>query len=154
MSVIIRVVAAGDHRKDRTAVKQPMSDLNVRAVVEVEARTRPTWSRCASAPHSIEVAVFRPESRYHRLVFTAPEWATFVANVRAGLYNVVEATQLHGWAGEESGKFMVLSGRSRSESTRSAVAEISKLGVKFPARPAAITKTGTAYGAVDVIFEK
>lgn len=150
---MIRVVAAGDHRKD-SIVKHPMSDLNARAVVEVEVRTRPAWSRCASAPHAIEVAVFRPESRYHRLVFTAPEWDAFVANVKAGLYNVVEATQLHGWAGEESGKFMMLSGRDRSESMRSAVAEISRLGVKFPARPAAITETGTGCGVVDVIFEK
>lgn len=92
MSVMIRVVAAGDHRKDSTAVKHPMSDLNARAVVEVEIRARPGWSRCASAPHATEVAVFRPESRYHRLVFTAPEWDTFLADVKAGLYNEVEAT--------------------------------------------------------------
>jgi hypothetical protein len=92
MSVMIRVVAAGDHRKDSTAVKQPSPDLNVRAVVEVEVRARPAWSRCASAPHAIEVAVFRPESRYHRLVFTVPEWGTFLADVKAGLYNVEEPT--------------------------------------------------------------
>ncbi len=92
MSVMIRVFAAGDHRKDSTPVKQPVSDLNARAVVEVEVRARPGWSRCASAPHAIEVAVFRPESRYHRLVFTAPEWDTFLADVKAGLHNEVEAT--------------------------------------------------------------
>jgi hypothetical protein len=92
MSVMISVIAAEDHRKDSTAVKQPMSDLNARAVVEVEVRARPGWSRCASAPHAIEVAVFRPESRYHRLVFTAPEWDTFLADVKAGLYDVEEAT--------------------------------------------------------------
>ena len=92
MSVMIRVVAVEDHRKDSTAVKQPMSDLNARAVVEVEVRARPGWSRCASAPHAIEVAVFRPESRYHRLVFTVPEWGTFLADVKAGLYNVEEPT--------------------------------------------------------------
>jgi hypothetical protein len=92
MSVMIRVVAVEDHRKDSTAVKQPMSDLNARAVVEVEVRARPGWSRCASAPHAIEVAVFRPESRYHRLVFTAPEWDTFLADVKAGLYDEGEAT--------------------------------------------------------------
>jgi hypothetical protein len=92
MSVMIRAVAVRDHRKDITAIKQPMSDLNARAVIEVEVRARPGWSRCTSAPHAIEVAVFRPESRYHRLVFTAPEWDTFLGDVKAGLYNVVEAT--------------------------------------------------------------
>ena len=89
---MIRTVTAEDHRKDGTAVKQPMPDPNAQAVVEVEVRARPGWSRCASAPHAIEVAVFRPESRYHRLVFTAPEWGTFLADVKAGLYNVEEAT--------------------------------------------------------------
>lgn len=91
MSVMIRTIAAGDHRRDG-AVKQPMSDLNARTVVEVEVRARPEWSRCASAPHAVEVAVFRPESRYHRLVFTAPEWDIFLADVKTGVYNVVEAT--------------------------------------------------------------
>jgi hypothetical protein len=92
MSVMIRVVAAEDDRKNRAAVKQPMSDLNARPVVEVEVRARPGWSRCASAPHAVEVAVFRPESRYHRLVFTAPEWDTFLTDVKAGLHDVAEAT--------------------------------------------------------------
>jgi hypothetical protein len=92
MSVMIRVVAAEDDGKGSAAVKRPMSDLNARPVVEVEVRARPGWSRCASAPHAIEVAVFRPESRYHRLVFTAPEWDTFLADVRAGLHDVGEAT--------------------------------------------------------------
>ena len=92
MSVMIGTVAASDHRKDSTAVKQPMSDLNARAVVEVEVRARPGWSRCASVPHAIEVAVFRPESRYHRLVFSAPEWDTFLTDIKAGLYDVTEGT--------------------------------------------------------------
>jgi len=92
MSVAIRVVVAGDDRKGSSAVKQPMFDLNARALVEVEVRARPAWSRCDSAPHAIEVAVFRPESRYHRLVFTAPEWDIFLTDVKAGLYNVAEAT--------------------------------------------------------------
>lgn len=91
MSTKIHTVAAGAHGRGGT-VKRPMSDLNASAVVEVEVRARPAWSRCASAPHAIEVAVFRPEARYHRLVFAAPEWDTFLADVKAGLYNVAEAT--------------------------------------------------------------
>ena len=34
-------------------------------------------------------AIFRPESRYHRLVFTVPEWDAFLADVKTGLYDVV-----------------------------------------------------------------
>jgi hypothetical protein len=92
MSVMISVAASRDPRKESAAVKQPMSAVNGRAAVEVEVRARPGWSRCASAPHAVEVAVFRPESRYHRLVFTAPEWDAFLSDVKAGLYSVVEAT--------------------------------------------------------------
>ena len=91
MSAKIRAVTA-EARGRGSAAKRPMSDLNASAVVEVEVRARPAWSRCASAPHALEVAVFRPEARYHRLVFAAPEWNTFLADVKAGLYNVVEAT--------------------------------------------------------------
>jgi hypothetical protein len=67
------------------------SELNGRMVVEVEVRTRPPWMRCALAPHAAEVSMFRPESRYHRLVFTVPEWDTFLADVKTGLYDVVSA---------------------------------------------------------------
>jgi hypothetical protein len=66
------------------------SELNGRPVVEVQVRTRPRWLRCAVAPHAAEVSVLRPESRYHRLVFTVPEWDAFLADVKAGLYDVIE----------------------------------------------------------------
>jgi hypothetical protein len=77
-------------RPGRT-LKRGRSELNGRLVVEVEVRTRPLWLRCALAPHAAEVSIFRPESRYHRLVFTVPEWDTFLADVRTGLYDVVPA---------------------------------------------------------------
>ena len=67
------------------------SALDGRVVVEVTLRTRSQWLRCAQAPHAAEVSVFRPESRYHRLVFTVPEWDTFLADVKTGLYDVVSA---------------------------------------------------------------
>jgi hypothetical protein len=65
------------------------SELDRRLVVEVEVRARPPWLRCALAPHAAEVWIFRPESRYHRLVFTVPEWDAFLADVKTGLYDVV-----------------------------------------------------------------
>jgi hypothetical protein len=64
------------------------SELDGRSVVEVEIRIRPRSSRCALAPHAAEVSVFRPESRYHRLVLTAPEWAAFLADAKTGRYDV------------------------------------------------------------------
>ena len=51
-------------------------------MVEVEVRDRPRSLRCALAPHAAEVSIFRPESRYHRLVFTVPEWDAFLADVK------------------------------------------------------------------------
>lgn len=65
------------------------SELDSRLVVEVEVRARPPWLRCALAPHAAEVWIFRPESRYHRLVFTVREWDAFLADVKTGLYDVV-----------------------------------------------------------------
>ena len=91
MSIKLRAAAAEEHLKGSGIVKRCVSDLDGQAVVEVEVRARPRWSRCASAPYAIEVSVFRSESRYHRLVFTAPEWAAFLADVKADLYNVVDA---------------------------------------------------------------
>jgi hypothetical protein len=82
---------------DETAAKPDQtldrrgSELNGRLVVEVEVRARAPWLRCALAPHATEVSIFRPESRYHRLVFTAPEWDTFLTDVKTGLYDVVSA---------------------------------------------------------------
>ena len=67
------------------------SELNGRLVIEVEVHARPPWLRCALAPHAAEVSIFRPESRYHRLVFTVLEWDTFLADVKTGLYDVVSA---------------------------------------------------------------
>jgi hypothetical protein len=77
-------------RPDQT-LERRRSELNGSLVVEVEVRTRPPWLRCALAPHAVEVSIFRPESRYHRLVFTVPEWDTFLADVKTGLYDVVSA---------------------------------------------------------------
>ncbi len=68
------------------------SELNGRPVVEVQVRCRPRWLRCTVAPHAAEVSVLRPESRYHRLVFTVSEWDAFLADVKAGLYDVIETT--------------------------------------------------------------
>ena len=82
---------------DETAAKPDQtlerrtSELNGRLVVEVKVRARAPWLRCALAPHATEVSIFRPESRYHRLVFTVPEWDTFLADVKTGLYDVVSA---------------------------------------------------------------
>jgi len=90
MSVKVHAVATDEHRKDGGIVKRCMSELDGQVVVEVEVRARPEWSRCASAPYAIEVSVLRPEAQYHRLVFAAPEWAAFLADVKAGRYNVVD----------------------------------------------------------------
>lgn len=82
---------------DETAAKPDQtldrrgSELNGRLVVAVDVRARAPWLRCALAPHATEVSIFRPESRYHRLVFTVPEWDTFLADVKTGLYDVVSA---------------------------------------------------------------
>lgn len=65
------------------------SELDGLPVVEVEVRDRPRWLRCALAPHAAEVAILRPESRYHRLVFTVPEWDAFLGDVKAGFYDVI-----------------------------------------------------------------
>jgi hypothetical protein len=100
--VKIRAIAAEEHaqvvikpaqdkpaaRHDPTAERRT-SELDGRPVVEVEVRARPRRLRCALAPHAAEVAILRPESRYHRLVFTVPEWDAFLADVKAGLYDVV-----------------------------------------------------------------
>jgi hypothetical protein len=92
-----RTRAATKVPRDETAARPGLtlerrtSELNGRLVVEVEVRARPPWLRCALAPHAAEVSIFRPESRYHRLVFTALEWDTFLADVKTGLYDVVSA---------------------------------------------------------------
>lgn len=57
----------------------------------VQVRARPRWLRCALAPHEAEVSIFRPESQYHRLVFTAAEWDAFLTDVKAGAYDVAVA---------------------------------------------------------------
>jgi hypothetical protein len=72
-------------------VDRRRSELNGRLVIEAEVRVRPRSLRCALAPHAAEVSICRPESRYHRLVFTVPEWDRFLADVKMGLYDVVAA---------------------------------------------------------------
>jgi hypothetical protein len=72
-------------------VDRRSSELNGRLVIEAEVRVRPRSLRCALAPHAAEVSIFRPESRYHRLVFTIPEWDRFLADVKMGQYDVVAA---------------------------------------------------------------
>jgi hypothetical protein len=67
-----------------------LSELNGRPVIEVQVRTRPQSLRCTVAPHAAEVSVLRPGSRYHRLVFTVPEWDAFLGDVKAGLYDLIE----------------------------------------------------------------
>jgi hypothetical protein len=85
-----RAVVADEHARGSMTAERRSSELNGRPVIEVELRVRPRWLRCALAPHAAEVLVLRPESRYHHLVFTVLEWDTFVADVKAGLYDVVE----------------------------------------------------------------
>jgi hypothetical protein len=104
MSAEIRAGAAEAHTEAATkiprgkstaspnrALDRRRSELNGRLVIEAEVRTRPRSLRCALAPHAAEVSIFRPESRYHRLVFTVPEWDTFLADVKTGLYDVAAA---------------------------------------------------------------
>ena len=75
-----------------TRSERRVSDLNGHPVIEVEVRARPPGLRCTLAPHAIEVSILRPESRFHRLVFTLAEWETFLADVKEGLYDVVQVT--------------------------------------------------------------
>jgi hypothetical protein len=104
MSVKIRAAAVKGVTESGTRIQQDKigagpdltlgrrrSALNGRLVVEIEVRARPRWLRCALAPHAAEVWIFRPESLYHRLVFTMSEWDTFLADVKKGLYDVVAA---------------------------------------------------------------
>ena len=70
------------------ALDRRRSELHGHSVVEVEIRARPRSSRCALAPHAAEVSIFRPGSRYHRLVLTVPEWVAFLADVKTGHYDV------------------------------------------------------------------
>ena len=89
---------SGESRRSRPSVagrsdmtpKLRMSELDGHPVIKVEVRPRPPGARCTLAPHATEVSVLRPESRFHRLVFTVPEWNTFLADVKAGLYDVIE----------------------------------------------------------------
>ena len=81
---------AEEHEYGSTPARRRVSELDGRPVVEVQVRTRPQSSRCTAAPHAAEVSLLRPESRYHRLVFTVPEWDSFLVDVKAGLYDVIE----------------------------------------------------------------
>jgi hypothetical protein len=92
MTVNVLAIAAVEREQGGATIKRRTSQVEGRPVIEVDIRTRAVWLRCASAPHAMEVLVLRPESRYHRLVFTVPEWDAFLADVKAGLYDVVEAT--------------------------------------------------------------
>lgn len=83
-------VVAEEHANGGIPAGQRVSEMNGRPVVEVQVRTRPRWLRCAVAPHAAEVSLLRPESRYHRLVFTVPEWNAFLMDVKAGMYDVIE----------------------------------------------------------------
>jgi hypothetical protein len=99
--VKIHTIAAEEHARDVMASQEKptakpgltaqrcTSELNGHPVVEVEVRARPRWLRCALAPHAAEVSILRPESRYHRLVFTVPEWDAFLSDVKAGRYDLV-----------------------------------------------------------------
>lgn len=101
MSTQTRIIAAREY--PRAAIKSPLgeptakpgvtaerrtSEMNGHPVVEVEIRARPRWLRCTLAPHAAEVSILRPEARYHRIVFTVPEWDVFLADVKAGRYDV------------------------------------------------------------------
>jgi hypothetical protein len=89
-----RLASGIEHPPDATAallgmtIDRRRSDLDSRSVVEVEIRVRPRSSRCLLAPHAAEVSIFRPDSRYHRLVLTASEWAAFLADVKTGGYDI------------------------------------------------------------------
>jgi hypothetical protein len=90
VSVKVRAIEAEEHGTGSIATERRVSELNGRPVVEVQVRARPRWLRCATAPHAAEVSVLRPENRYHRLVFTVPEWDAFLVDVKAGLFDVIE----------------------------------------------------------------
>ena len=92
MIVKMLAIATVEREQGSATIKRRASQLEGRPVIEVDVRIRAAWLRCASAPHAMEVLVLRPESRYRRLVFTVPEWEAFLADVKAGLYDVVEAT--------------------------------------------------------------
>jgi hypothetical protein len=64
------------------------TELDGRPVAVVQVRDRPRWARGATAPHSAEVIVSRPDAPYHRLVFTPAEWAAFVADVKAEVFDL------------------------------------------------------------------
>jgi hypothetical protein len=81
------LTASPDSSLDRRS-----SELNGRLVIEAVVRSRPRSLRCTLAPHAAEVSVFRPESRYHRLVFTMPEWDKFLADVKTGRYDMEAAS--------------------------------------------------------------
>ena len=78
MSTEVRATVAEEHGDGSIPAGRRVSELNGRPVVEVQVRTRPRWFRCPVAQHTAEVSVLRPESRYHRLVFTVPEWDAFL----------------------------------------------------------------------------
>ena len=101
MSAESRTVVAGRHTgsgtnapgcktalTDGLTLDRRRSELAGISVVEVEIRERPRSSRCALAPHAAEVSIFRKESRYHRLVLTMADWLAFLADVKAGHYDV------------------------------------------------------------------
>lgn len=90
MSARTRAVAMGGEQGG-ASIERRMSYLDGRPVIEVDIRARPRWLWCDTASHAIEVAVLRPESRYRRLVFTISEWNAFLVDVKAGLYDEVEA---------------------------------------------------------------
>lgn len=71
--------------------KTRQAELNGQPVIEIQVRDRPPWSRGSLSPQPAEVVLLRPQSPFHRLVLTVPEWNAFLAGAKEGLYDIEEA---------------------------------------------------------------
>jgi hypothetical protein len=67
------------------------TEVDGRAAVTVAARDREPWSRCELAPHALEITIAKPSSPYHGLSFTPDEWAAFLADAKAGTFDLAES---------------------------------------------------------------
>ena len=60
------------------------SELNGRLVIEAEVQSPAPFVEVRPGAARRGSLNLRPESRYHRLVFTVPEWDRFLADVKTG----------------------------------------------------------------------
>ena len=66
------------------------AEVDGQPVIEIQVRGRPPWSQGPLSPLPAEVVLLRPQARWHRLVFTVPEWNAFLDGAKKGLYDVEE----------------------------------------------------------------